>query len=533
MDSRLRGNDNTKMIADKIIIIDFGSQYTKLIARKVRECSVYSEVVPCTADLAHLKIDTTLKGIILSGGPQSVYMKNANQLANSILDLDLPILGICYGLQLLSHHFKGTVKGGKTREFGRTNIHRTAKTVILEGVLPKLTVWMSHHDHIKTLPKEFKVTSRSENGLISSFESKKGLLYGVQFHPEVNHTQEGTKILRNFLYKVCRIKNKWQMGSFINEKVKEIRAKVGDEYAICAMSGGVDSAVAAYLINKAIGKRLICVHIDNGLMRKNESKEIIRYFSSKLNLKFIDASKIFLSRLKSVTDPEKKRKIIGKAFIDVFQDFAKKESKRLSSRKKTHKIKFLVQGTLYPDVIESSSFHGPSVTIKSHHNVGGLPKSLHMSLVEPFRELFKDEVRIIGKLLNVPEVILERHPFPGPGLAVRILGSVTKEKLDILRDADYIYRESLHKHKLYNRIWQAFCVLLPVSAVGVMGDVRTYERVLALRAVESVDGMTANWFHMPSIALEEISTKITNNVKGINRVVYDISNKPPSTIEWE
>ncbi len=521
------------MTADKIIIIDFGSQYTKLIARKVRECRVYSEVIPCTADLAYLKNDKSLRGIILSGGPQSVYMKNANQLANSILDLRLPILGICYGLQLLSHHFKGTVKGGKTREFGRTNIRRTAKTVILDGVSPKLTVWMSHHDHIKTLPEEFKVTSRSENGLISSFESAKRRIFGVQFHPEVNHTQEGTKILRNFLYSVCMIKNKWQMGSFVDEKVKEISTKVGDEYAICAMSGGVDSAVAAYLINKAIGKRLICVHIDNGLMRKDESKEIIKYFSGKLNLKFIDASKIFLGRLKGVTDPETKRKIIGKTFIDVFQDFALKEGKRLSSKTKRHKIKFLVQGTLYPDVIESSSFHGPSVTIKSHHNVGGLPKSLHMSLIEPFRELFKDEVRIIGKLLKVPEVILERHPFPGPGLGVRILGSVTKEKLDILREADYIYRSCLHKYRLYNRIWQAFCVLLPVSTVGVMGDVRTYERVLALRAVESVDGMTANWFHMPSAALEEISTKITNNVKGINRVVYDISNKPPSTIEWE
>lgn len=515
------------MHADKIIIIDFGSQYTKLIARKVRECHVYSEVIACTADMTGLAKDKTIKGIILSGGPQSVYMKNAYSLAELILSLNVPILGICYGLQLLSHHFKGSVKGGKTREFGKTNIHITSRRGILSGVQSDLTVWMSHNDHIKKLPRGFKATSRSENGLISSFEAVKERIYGVQFHPEVNHTQQGIKILNNFLYKICRIKNRWQMGSFINEKVKEIKQLVGNEKAICAMSGGVDSAVAAYMINKAIGKNLICVHIDNGLMRKNESAEIVKYFKGKLNLKFIDASKLFLSRLKGVIDPEKKRKIIGKTFIDVFQNFAKKQSKG------KNKIKYLVQGTLYPDVIESSSFHGPSVTIKTHHNVGGLPKSLHMQLIEPFRELFKDEVRVIGRLLKMPEEIIGRHPFPGPGLAVRILGDVTKEKLDILREADYIYRFNLHKHNLYDKIWQAFAVLLPVSTVGVMGDSRTYEKVVALRAVESVDGMTANWFPMPAKALEEISTGITNKVKGINRVVYDISNKPPSTIEWE
>ena len=515
------------MHADKIIIIDFGSQYTKLIARKVRECHVYSEVIACTADMTGLVNDKTIKGIILSGGPQSVYMKNAYSLAELILSLNVPILGICYGLQLLSHHFKGSVKGGVTREFGKTNIRITSRKGILSGVTSDLTVWMSHHDHIKKLPRGFKATSKSENGLISSFEAVKERIYGVQFHPEVNHTQQGIKILNNFLYKICRIKNKWQMGSFINEKVKEIKQLVGNEKAICAMSGGVDSAVAAYMINKAIGKNLVCVHIDNGLMRKNESAEIVKYFKGKLNLKFIDASKLFLSRLKGVIDPEKKRKIIGKTFIDVFQDFAKKQAKG------KNKIKYLVQGTLYPDVIESSSFHGPSVTIKTHHNVGGLPKSLHMQLIEPFRELFKDEVRVIGRLLKMPDEIIGRHPFPGPGLAVRILGDVTKEKLDILREADYIYRLNLHKHNLYDKIWQAFAVLLPVSTVGVMGDLRTYEKVVALRAVESVDGMTANWFPMSAKALEEISTGITNKVKGINRVVYDISNKPPSTIEWE
>lgn len=514
------------MNADKIIIIDFGSQYTKLIARKVRECHVYSKVIACTSDMKNLLNDKSIKGIILSGGPQNVYMKNSYSLAEFILSLKVPILGICYGLQLLSHQFKGSVKRGETREFGKTNIKITSSTGILAGVKKDLTVWMSHNDHINKMPRGFKATSKSENGLISSFEAVKDKIYGVQFHPEVNHTHQGTKIMKNFLYKVCKIKNKWQIDSFIREKIKEIKQTIGNEKAICALSGGVDSAVAAYLINKIIGNKLICVHIDNGLMRKNESAEIVKYFSKKLNLKFIDASKIFLSRLKGVSEPEEKRKIIGKTFIDVLQDFAKKQGKGKK------KIKYLIQGTLYPDVIESSSFHGPSVTIKSHHNVGGLPKSLHMHLVEPFRELFKDEVRELGKLLKVPQEILVRNPFPGPGLAVRILGDITKEKLDILREADYIYR-TIIKKRYYPKIWQAFAVLLPVSTVGVMGDGRTYEKVLALRAIESVDGMTAKWFMMPHDALEEISTKITNNVKGINRVVYDITNKPPATIEWE
>jgi GMP synthase (glutamine-hydrolysing) len=512
------------MKPDKIVIIDFGSQYTKLIARKVRECHVYSEIVPCTAEMSYLKNDKNLKGIILSGGPQSVYVKNAPALSRLILDLKAPILGICYGLQLLSHHFKGKVSGGKaSREYGKTKIHLSERSQIFKAVNKNLTVWMSHGDRIEKLPKEFKVTSRSENGLISSFESKSARIYAVQFHPEVHHTEYGSEILKNFLYGICKIKNCWEMGSFIEEKVNEIKGKVGNSKVICALSGGVDSSVAAFLVNKAIGKNLVCVHIDNGLMRKNESREIIKYFSDKLNLKFIDGSVLFLKRLKGVIDPEKKRTIIGKTFIDLFQDFARKVGG----------VKYLIQGTLYPDVIESSSFQGPSVTIKTHHNVGGLPKSLRMELIEPFRELFKDEVRIIGRLLKVPKEILERHPFPGPGLSVRIIGEITKDKLELLREADYIYIDILKKKKLYNRIWQAFSVLLPVSTVGVMGDSRTYEKVLALRAVESVDGMTANWFHMPHDALEEISTRITNNVKGVNRVVYDISNKPPSTIEWE
>lgn len=512
------------MHADKIIIIDFGSQYTKLIARKVRECKVYSEIVSCQKDLSYLQHDKDrCKGIILSGGPTSVYLKNAPAISEQIFALNVPILGICYGLQLLSHHFKGKVTGGKTREYGKTKIHVAAKSVLFDNIEKEFTAWMSHGDYIKDLPKEFSITSRSNNGLISSFETKKDNIYGVQFHPEVHHTENGIKILKNFLFGICNIRNKWKMGSFIDEKVNEIKNTVGGEKAVLALSGGVDSAVAAFMIHKAIGKQLKCVHIDNGLMRKNESRDIVKYFAGKLDLKFIDGSKLFLSRLKGVVDPERKRKIIGKTFIDLFQEHAKKIGN----------LKYLVQGTLYPDVIESSSFHGPSVTIKSHHNVGGLPKSLKMKLIEPFRELFKDEVREIGKLLKVPEEIIERHPFPGPGLGVRILGDINKEKLELLREADYIYIQSLKEHNLYDKIWQAFAVLLPVSTVGVMGDSRTYERVIALRAVESVDGMTANWFPMPHNVLEEISTKITNRVKGINRVVYDISNKPPSTIEWE
>ncbi|MGA2668678.1 MAG: glutamine-hydrolyzing GMP synthase [Ignavibacteria bacterium] len=511
------------MQADRIIIIDFGSQYTKLIARKVRECRVYSEIISCNADLSGLRKDKRLKGIILSGGPSSVYLKNAPALSKQILELHIPILGICYGLHLLSSHFKGKVSVGKVREYGKTRIHSMHNSILFDKINKDVTVWMSHSDYIDELPSDFLVTSRSENGLISSFENPSDKIYGVQFHPEVHHTEKGIKLLKNFLFKICRIRNKWEIGSFIEEKVNEIKNKVGRNKALLALSGGVDSTVAAFLVNKALGKNLICVHIDNGLMRKNESRDIVKYFSEKLNLNFIDGTGIFLRRLKGVSEPEKKRKIIGKTFIDLFQQYARKSGN----------LKYLIQGTLYPDVIESTSFLGPSVTIKSHHNVGGLPGSLKMDLIEPFRELFKDEVREIGRLLQVPGEIIGRHPFPGPGLAVRILGEVNKEKLELLREADYIYINGLKENKLYDKIWQAFAVLLPVSTVGVMGDSRTYERVIALRAVESVDGMTANWFYMPPDILEEISTEITNKIKGINRVVYDISNKPPSTIEWE
>jgi GMP synthase (glutamine-hydrolysing) len=522
------------MQADKIIIIDFGSQYTKLIARKVRECGVYSEIVSCLSDLSNLKDDKSLKGIVLSGGPSSVYLKNAPLISKQVFAPGIPVLGICYGHQLISHAFKGLVSKGKTREYGRTEISLSHRSPLFHGIKKDLTVWMSHGDYIEKLPPGFSVTSRSTNQLISSFENRPQNIYGVQFHPEVHHTQQGKHILRNFLFKICKIKNKWEIGSYIDEKVREIRKRIGNERAILALSGGVDSSVAAAIVNKAIGDRLICVHIDNGLMRKNESSEVVKFFSKRFNLRFVDASKLFLNRLKGVIEPEQKRKIIGKTFIEVFQRV--ETGLRPVSTGKTGqpgKIRFLVQGTLYPDVIESSSFVGPSVTIKTHHNVGGLPSSLRMKLIEPLRELFKDEVREIGRILKVPEVILKRHPFPGPGLAVRILGSVDRDKLELLREADYIYTNTLRERNLYDKIWQAFAVLLPVSTVGVMGDRRTYERVVALRAVESVDGMTANWFPMPPDVLEEISTKITNKVKGVNRVVYDVSNKPPSTIEWE
>lgn len=513
------------MTADKIIIIDFGSQYTKLIARKVRELEVYCEIFSHRSpDLLKILKDSNLvKGIILSGGPASVYDATSPKLSDELLSSGKPILGICYGLHLLSHYFRGKVISGKVREYGKTEIVLTGKSRLFKGIRSKTTVWMSHGDTILRTPKGFVITSRSLNGLISSFEYPHRKIYAVQFHPEVSHTEEGTRMLRNFLFEICKIKNKFVMGSFVKDKTKELKRLLGNEKAICALSGGVDSAVAAYLVNKAIGKNLICVHIDNGLMRKNESKEVVKFFSGRLNLKFINASDIFLKRLKGITDPEKKRKVIGKTFIDIFQKFAEKQKG----------IRYLVQGTLYPDVIESSSEGGASVTIKTHHNVGGLPSSLKMKLVEPLRDLFKDEVRRVGKILKVPDEVLSRHPFPGPGLAVRILSDVTMDKLELLREADYIYVELLKKRKLYHKIWQAFAVLLPVSSVGVMGDARTYEKVLALRAVDSFDGMTAEWFKMPSEVLEEISSEITNKVKGINRVVYDISNKPPSTIEWE
>ena len=512
----------THPLTDKILILDFGSQYTQLIARRVRENRVYSEIFPFNATLDKIRAFGP-KGIILSGGPSSVYDKNAPICDLGIFKLGIPVLGICYGMQLMAHTLGGQVSRAAKREYGRAMLSVDDAAGLFRGLTDCTKVWMSHGDRIEKMPEGFGSIGHTDNSPVAAMAKKEQKFFAIQFHPEVAHTDEGMRILRNFVFEISGCKPTWEMASFIEWSIADIRSRVGGKKVICALSGGVDSAVAAYLIHKAIGKNLVCMHIDNGLMRKNESREIVHYFKKKLNLRFIDATDIFLSRLSGVADPERKRKIIGKTFIDVFQKYAKSIGS----------VKYLIQGTLYPDVIESSSFQGPSVTIKSHHNVGGLPDSLHMELIEPFRELFKDEVREIGRILKVPDLILNRHPFPGPGLAVRILGAITKDKLELLREADYIYIDALKRHGLYDKIWQAFSVLLPVSTVGVMGDSRTYEKVIALRAVGSVDGMTANWFHMPIDLLEEVSTGITNKVRGINRVVYDISNKPPSTIEWE
>lgn len=519
---------------DFVLILDFGSQYTQLIARRTRELSVYSEIQPFNIDIEKYlknKPGYRLKGIIFSGGPSSVLEKNSPYLSKEnlqyIYEREIPVLGICYGLQLLCRIFGGEIAKGKVHEYGRAEIKIQSTSALFKGIKKSSNVWMSHGDSVKELPEGFRVTSMSHNRIISSVENKKIKTYGLQFHPEVNHTEEGTGILKNFLFGICGIKNLFKFSSFIKNKIQEVKQIAGGERVLLALSGGVDSSVAAVLLHKALGKNLFCVHIDTGLMRKNESADIIKMMRKnfRLNLTFIDASAVFLKRLKGVENPEEKRKIIGKTFIDEFEKAAKKLS--------INKIKFLAQGTLYPDVIESVSFKGPSVTIKSHHNVGGLPEKMNMKLIEPFRELFKDEVRQIGKDLGIPEQFIERHPFPGPGLAIRIMSYVTKEKVKLLQEVDDIYISELKKENLYNKIWQAFAVLLPVKTVGVMGDQRSYDNVVALRAVTSTDGMTADFYHFEKDFLSGLSNKIINTVKGVNRVVYDISSKPPATIEWE
>ena len=512
------------MNRETILIIDFGSQYTQLITRRVREANVYSEVHPHNYHIADLK-GVNLKGIILSGGPMSVYDENAPQFNPGFLKLKVPVLGICYGLQILTKHFGGKVKAASNREYGKSELQIVKSSPLFNNIKDNSTVWMSHGDYLTELPEGFEITGKSKHSPICAIENSSEKIYGVQFHPEVVHSEEGTKILHNFLFDICKCKGDWTTSNFIDEQIKLIKEKVGDKKAICALSGGVDSTVAAVLVKKAIGENLVSIHIDNGLMRKDESKKIGRLFDENLNLNHlhIDATGKFLSALKGVSDPEEKRKIIGKTFIEVFEEEAKK----------IDGVEFLVQGTLYPDVIESVQVKGVSATIKSHHNVGGLPDKMHLKLIEPFRELFKDEVRKVGRELGIPEEFIHRHPFPGPGLAVRVLGGITKEKLDILREADDIFINSIKEYGLYDKIWQAFSVLLPVSTVGVMGDSRTYEFVLALRAVNSVDGMTADWYPFESDFLATVSNKIINKVRGINRVVYDISSKPPATIEWE
>lgn len=509
---------------ETIIIIDFGSQYTQLITRRIREASVYSEVYPHTIDVSVIE-KINLKGIILSGGPMSVYDDDAPELNPALLDLNVPILGICYGLQLLCLNYGGKVEKAKNREYGKAKLHILSNNSLFKDVKNNSTVWMSHGDVLSELPDEFERIGESDHSPICAVSNSNKLVYGVQFHPEVVHTKEGTKIINNYLFNICKCKGDWTPKNFIDDQITKIKKTIGNDKALCALSGGVDSTVAAILVKKAIGDNLISMHIDNGLMRKNESANIGKLFDDnfKLNHIYVDASEKFISALKGITDPEQKRKIIGKTFIQVFEE----ESNKIKD------VKFLVQGTLYPDVIESVPVKGASATIKTHHNVGGLPEKMNLILIEPFRELFKDEVRNIGRELNIPDKFIERHPFPGPGLAVRVLGEVTKTKLDILREADDIFITAIEEENLYSKIWQAFTVLLPVSTVGVMGDSRTYEYVLSLRAVTSVDGMTADWYPFEHEFLTDISNKLINRVPGINRVVYDISSKPPATIEWE
>jgi GMP synthase (glutamine-hydrolysing) len=513
------------MDPNRIIILDFGSQYTQLIARRIREQHVYCEIWPCTIPMAKVR-QFAPRGIVLSGSPSSVTDSNAPQLDPELLNIGVPVLGICYGMQSMSKALGGRVAGSTKHEYGRATIQAEESHVLLEGIREwPMPVWMSHGDKVDDVPPGFRAIAKSANSPYAAMSDEANRLIGVQFHPEVVHTPEGATILKNFVLSICGCEPTWTMESFVETQVRSIRGKVGDHNVILGLSGGVDSSVAAVLIHKAIGDKLTCIFVDNGLLRKNEVEKVERIFrdSFHINLDVVPAAERFLKKLADVEEPEKKRKVIGNEFIKVFED----EARRISG------VKFLAQGTLYPDVIESVSFKGPSAVIKSHHNVGGLPEKMGLDLIEPFRELFKDEVREVGKQLDLPEEIVQRQPFPGPGLAVRIVGSVTEERCDLLRDADEIMMEEIKGAGLYNEIWQSFCVLLPVKSVGVMGDERTYENVCAIRAVTSTDGMTADWAALPHDLLGRISNRIINEVRGINRVVYDISSKPPATIEWE
>jgi len=512
---------------DKVLIIDFGSQVTKLIARRVRELGVFSEIIT-PKDLNKLKKYHNIKGIILSGGPSSVTTTKFPKISKEIFKKKIPVLGICYGLQLIAKLFGGKIRPSKKRrEFGRATLFKKQNSLLIKKYLnKKQTVWMSHEDVVVKLPKNFKVVASTESSKLTIIENAKSKIYGVQFHPEVTHTDNGKEIFKNFLFSICKIKKTWNINYQKKRLIDEIKNTVKKDKVICALSGGVDSSVVALLINKAIKKNLICIMVDTGLMRKNEFKYTYKIFKKKykLNIKLINASKIFFNKLKNVSDPEKKRKIIGSLFIKVFE----KESKKYK------KIKFLAQGTLYPDIIESRSSTGSKTSkIKSHHNVGGLPKKMNLKLIEPLKEFFKDEVRILGKSLGLIKNINFKHPFPGPGLGIRIVGNITPEKVKILQEADYIFINELINSGLYDRIWQAYAALLPIKTVGVMGDSRTYENICLLRAVTSEDGMTADYFNFPNNFIDNISNKIINNVKGINRVVYDITSKPPSTIELE
>ncbi len=507
-----------------ILILDFGSQVTQLIARRVREMKVYCEIYPGNMKLESFGALENVKGIILSGGPASVYEKNAPWPDPKIWELGVPVLGICYGMQLIAEHFGGKVKRAKHREYGLSTLKIKAKKSLF-GNITDPTVWMSHGDSLSRMPKGFNRIAYTSNSPYAAIADTDRQIYGVQFHPEVNHTPQGKQIIQNFVFGVCGSRADWTMHNFVSEEIKRIRRQVGRGKVLCGMSGGVDSAVAAVLLHKAIGKQLTCVFVDNGVLRLNEKERVQKIFGKKFgnSLVVVDASARFLKKLSGISDPERKRKIIGHEFIEVFEQEAKK----------LKKVDFLVQGTLYPDVIESVSVNGPSAVIKSHHNVGGLPEKMRMQLVEPLKFLFKDEVRELGRELGMPSEIITRHPFPGPGMSIRVLGAVDKPRLDVLRKADWIVEEEIRKAGLYEKLWQAFAVLLPVKTVGVMGDCRTYENVCVLRIVESTDAMTADWAKVPYEMLGKISSRIINEVRGINRVAYDISQKPPATIEWE
>lgn len=512
-------------MSEKIVILDFGSQYTQLIARAVREANVYCEIQPYHKNL---NLDTTVKGVILSGSPFSVNDVDAPYVDILAINSNLPVLGVCYGAQLAAKQFGGVVERSNKREYGRAQLQVTGfGDMLLKGISPHSQVWMSHGDSILSLPENFEILAITESIPVAAFRKKETNGYpfhALQFHPEVYHSTEGKKIIYNFLVNICGCKQDWTPNAFVHETIEKIKEQVGEGQVIMALSGGVDSTVAATLISRAIGDRLHGIFVDNGVLRKNEFSQVLEtYKRIGLNVKGVDCKNLFYDQLKGKSDPEEKRKIIGGLFIDVFQ----KEALALTN------ISFLGQGTIYPDVIESVSVHGPSATIKSHHNVGGLPEYMHLNLVEPLRNLFKDEVRKVGLELDIPHDQIFRHPFPGPGLAIRILGEVTEEKVRLLQEADDIFVRGLKEHKLYSSIWQAGSILLPIKSVGVMGDERTYEFTLALRAVTSVDGMTADWAHLPYEFLAHISNEIINNVRGINRVVYDISSKPPATIEWE